>query len=68
MSSDNTPKRINVFTREGKLIGQNYQRDNMEWMHKWIDGRTGQFERGSWSGKCEGETSEKWTYKQIDNL
>lgn len=59
----NTPQRMNVYDGNGKLIGQDYQRDNGEWMHKWMDSKTGSFERGSWRGRCEGDNSFEWTYK-----
>lgn len=57
------PRRVNVFDAKGKLIGQDYQRDNGEWMHKWIDPKTGTFERGSWRGKCQGEDMRNWSYE-----
>ena len=58
-----SPNRINVYDGNGKLIGQDYQRENGEWMHKWMDGKTDSFERGSWRGRCEGDNSAKWIYK-----
>lgn len=31
--------RQNIFDKNGKLIGQDYQRDNGDWMHKWTSAR-----------------------------
>lgn len=59
--------RLNVYDENHKLIGQDYQRESGEWMHKWIDSKTGKFERGSWKGRCEGQGSENWYYKNVIN-
>ena len=56
--------RFNIF-ENGKLIGQDYQRDSGEWMHKWVDWRTGEFERGSWRLRCEGNNKDKWIYEEV---
>ena len=55
--------RINIF-HKGKLIGQDYQRENGEWMHKWMR-EDGKFERGGWRGRCEGEDSHEWEYVEV---
>lgn len=59
--------RLNVYEND-KLIGQDYQRENGEWMHKWFDHRTGTFERGSWRGRCQGETEKTWTYEDANSI
>lgn len=60
--------RFNVYDKNGKLIGQDYQRDNGDWMHKWVD-KTGKFERGSSRGRCADTNSDgsskTWTYKKV---
>lgn len=58
------PKRFIIYNERGEIIGQDYQRDNGEWMHKWI--LRGEFERGSWRGRCSGENQNKWTYKEVN--
>lgn len=55
--------RQNIFDKNGELIGQNYQRDNGEWMHKWV--LRGEFERGSWRGKAQGDEMDTWTYVDV---
>lgn len=57
--------RYDIF-ENGKLIGQDYQRDNGEWSHKWIDSKTGDFERGSWRLRCDGENKENWVYVEVE--
>jgi hypothetical protein len=56
-------RRVNVYDKNGKLIGQDYQRDNGDWMHKWFDDKTQSFERGSWRGRCDGVGIEDWLYQ-----
>jgi len=56
--------RQNIFDKNRKLIGQNYQRDNGDWMHKWISVRHKGFDRFSWKGKAQGENMETWTYAE----
>ena len=60
------PLRFNVYDKKGNLIGQDYQRDNGQWMHKWI-GKDGKFERGSSKGRCKSDDgdSKTWTYKRV---
>lgn len=55
--------RQNIFDLRGELIGQNYQRDNGDWMHKWANSNG--FDRFSWRGKAEGEDMNNWTYKDV---
>lgn len=55
-------KRFEIF-ENGKLIGEDYQRENGEWSHRWIDEKTGTYERGSWIGKAKGEKMATWTYE-----
>lgn len=57
---------LNIY-QNGELIGKDYQRENGEWSHRWIDGKTGTFERGSWSGKSQGDKMDTWTYKEVDD-
>ena len=56
--------RFNVFDGS-RLVGQDYQRDNGQWSHKWFDGKTGMFERGSWPGRCD-SSGKNWTYQHVD--
>ena len=58
--------RLNIY-ENGKLIGQDYQHANGEWMHKWYDSRRSCFERGSWRGRAEGENKKQWVYKRLIN-
>lgn len=56
---------MRLYIYEGeKLIGQDYQRENGEWMHKWV--MNGVFERGSWRGRCAGENSDNWRYEEFN--
>lgn len=55
----------NIYNEQGKLIAQNWQRHNGDWMHKWITFRTGDFDKFSWRGKAEGEDMMTWTYKKL---
>lgn len=57
-------KRYNVY-RNDKLVGQDYQREDGTWMHKWVDFRLGGFERGSWRGRCEFEDNKNIRYKEV---
>lgn len=58
--------RYNIYSN-GKLIGQNYQRENGDWMHKWYDSKDKKFERGSWKGKCgsKDDNMSEWKYKLV---
>lgn len=58
-------RRVNVYDKNGNLIGQDYQRDNGDWMHKWVSVRHEGFDKFSWKGRVEGEDMDKWTYKEI---
>ena len=57
--------RLNIF-RDGKLIGQDYLRENGTWGHKWFDTKKDEFERGGWRGKAKGEDDIDWTYEVIE--
>lgn len=57
----------NIYNKQGKLIGQNWQRNNGKWMHKWIDFRTNDFDKFSWGEKAEGEDIDSWTYEKHEN-
>lgn len=57
--------RENIFDRNGKLIGQNYQRDNGDWMHKWSSVNHEGFDKFSWKGKAKGKDMETWTYEEL---
>ncbi len=56
--------RFDIYNENGKLIGQDYKRENGGWMHKWMT-KEGVFERGSWRGRAEGENKNKWKYEPI---
>jgi len=58
--------RENIFDKNGKLIGQNWQRANGDWMHKWTDFRSVEvFEKYSWKGKAKGDVDGSWTYEIV---
>ena len=59
-------KTENIY-KDGKLIAQNWQRHNGDWMHKWMDWRTNDFDKFSWRGKAKGEGMNNWTYKKLKN-
>lgn len=59
--------RLNIFDGNNKLIGQDYQKDDGEWMHKWYDTKNNSFERGSWTGRSNGENKKKWRYEESEN-
>ena len=56
--------RFNVY-KDGILIGQDYLSGSGKWMHKWMN--KGQFERGGWPGRCEGEDQNCWTYEALSD-
>ena len=56
--------RFEIYENE-KLIGVDYQMDNGDWMHKWVDWRTGKLERGSWRLRCQGDNMSKWEYREV---
>jgi hypothetical protein len=58
--------RYNIYNSRGELIGQDYQRDNGEWMHKWFDSKTGKFERGSSKFRADGNEKKSWIYKEVN--
>jgi len=63
--------REDILDQNGKLIGQNYQRENGEWMHKWVSVNHEGFDKFSWRGKATGENMGLWTFiekKQDDIL
>jgi len=62
MESNN--ERFNIY-ENGKLIGEDYRRENGEWSHRWIDGNTNELEKGSWTGRAQGDKMETWTYKPL---
>ena len=47
-----------------RLIGKDYTTDSGEWLHRWIDSKTNCFERGSWRGRCNGDSKDKWRYEE----
>jgi hypothetical protein len=48
------------------LIGQNWQRENGNWMHKWTDFRSDEvFEKHSWKNKAKGKDDDSWTYENV---
>jgi len=55
-------ERFEIF-ENGELIGEDYQRENGEWSHRWIDGNTNEFERGSWPGRAQGDKMKSWVYE-----
>lgn len=55
--------RFNVYDGD-KLIGQNYQRENGEWMSKWKSNRHDGFDTFSWRGKLHGQEVNNW--KEIE--
>lgn len=58
--------RENIFNKDGKLIGQNWQRENGNWMHKWTDFRSDEvFEKHSWKNKAKGKDDDGWTYENV---
>ena len=57
--------RYNIFDKE-RLVGQDYQRDNGEWSHKWFRSRDKKFERGSWRGRAKGENMTNWKYVEVE--
>ena len=57
--------RYNIFDKE-RLVGQDYQRDNGEWSHKWFRSRDKKFERGSWRGRAEGDNQKNWKYVEVE--
>jgi len=57
--------RYNIY-ENGKLIGEDYTRENGEWSHRWFCKKTKGFERGSWIGRAEGVNMEKWDYVEQD--
>jgi len=57
--------RQNIFDKNGKLIGQNYQREDGRWMHKWASVNHEGFDKFSWRFKAKGESMETWTYKEV---
>ena len=58
--------RQNIFDKNGRLIGQNYQRDNGDWAHKWVSVNHDGFDKFSWRGKAEGRDMDTWTYVVVD--
>ena len=54
-------QRLNIY-QNGKIIGQDYQRENGDWMHKWWCRRDNRFERGSWPGRAQGDNMSGWAY------
>lgn len=63
ISSTNEKEYYNRYRPNGKLIGQNYQRDNGDWMHKWKSINHEGFDKFSWNGKAKGNDMETWTYE-----
>ena len=57
--------RFNIYNEHNELIGQDYQRNNGEWSHKWFDNNIRKLERGSWTGKAKGDNMEKWKYVEV---
>ena len=60
--------RLNIFDENNQLIGVDYQRENLEWMHKWIDWRTGKLERGAWRGRAQGDRMKDWKYEEVKEI
>ena len=58
-------KEENIYDKDDKLIGQNWQRNNGDWMHKWMDHRTGSFYKFSLHGLAKGEDMSSWTYREL---
>ena len=59
--------RYNILNKNGKIIGQDYQRENGEWMHKWKSVNHNGFDRFSWRGRADGIDSKFWTYEKLIN-
>lgn len=57
-------KRFNIYNN-GNLIGQDYQRNNGEWMHKWKSVRHEGFDKFSWRGRAVGKGMKNWKYVLI---
>jgi len=57
--------RFNIYDENKKLIGQDYQRENGEWSHKWTRGENREFERGSWKFRADPDNLKKWTYEEV---
>jgi hypothetical protein len=66
MATEQKLERLNIYNN-GKLIGQDYQRDNGYWSHKWYDPKTKKFERGSWTGRAKGENMSNWIYEPVND-
>jgi len=56
--------RLNIYDNKDRLVGQDYTRDNGEWMHKWARGDDRKFERGSWRGRAKNASKIPWKYKE----
>ena len=54
--------RINIYDKNGKWIGQDYQRENGKWSHKWKSINHEGLDRFSWTGRAKGEDMETWSY------
>ena len=57
-------KKENIFDKNGKLMAQNWQRHNGDWMHKWIDFKINDFYKFSWGGKAKGKEMDSRYYKK----
>jgi len=57
--------RYNIFDKE-RLVGQDYQRENGEWSHKWFLSNDKKFERGSWRGRAKGKNMSNWKYVEFE--
>jgi len=53
--------RFNIF-ENNRLVGQDYQRENGKWSHKWYVSKDKGFERGSWPGRVQGDNQKSWVY------
>lgn len=54
--------RINIYDKNGKWIGQDYQRGNGDWSHKWKSTHHEGLDRFSWRGRAKGEDMKTWSY------
>lgn len=58
--------RLNIYTKNGKIVGQDFLREDGTFGHKWFDSKLEEFERGSWRGRAKGDNDLDWVYKIVE--
>jgi hypothetical protein len=52
--------RLNIYTKNGKIVGQDFLREDGTFGHKWFNSKLEEFERGSWRGRAKGDDGLNW--------